>query len=755
MKNLSFLLAFIAISNLSHSQVSYGGEPQNWSDKRLSEDIPFVATDVPDYDRLALEDAITDQYKEVPYRFGVENEVNYGIENSGLWIINPESDFAIWQLGIYCPGARAISLRFDEYQLPQGSEVFIWSSDREEFLGSFTSKNNKPGGQLATGLIHGERVIVEYRVPLLAEDFGKLTIGQIVHGYRSFLDSKFVTEAEAQRGPFGDSGNCEVNINCPEGDDWQVEKRAVAIITEGGYGYCTGALVNNTANDGTPYFLTANHCIQGTDVGNWVFYFNHESNLCSGSTGPTNQSISGSSVVANLANSDFALLLLDETPPANYNVEYAGWDASDDESAVQSAVGIHHPSGDIKKISFENDAPYHDIGNGAQVWWIDNWELGVTEPGSSGSPLFNQDHRIIGQLFGGASGCVGNNGNGQYDFYGRFGESWDYGNQVTKRLREWLDPGNTGVLVLNGFPDAFQTASIDPGATSINNVPQSSCGDAITPTFTLTNHGSESLTSCTIFYQLNNGNTASIDWTGSLAQNSSTTVNLPTLTASNGANTLTVWIANPNGATDENTFNNQLVVNFTATTGTTYNVTLDLTFDNYPEETSWEIANNSNVLYSGGLYPNAADGSQITLDFCLPAGCYNFTMMDTEGDGICCSYGLGNYELVNDQNTILASGGDFSLQEITSFCVGSQSVEDFNNSEVVLYPNPANHSLQVNSKEQIARMEISDMTGRLIEIVQPFASTYTLSTISYPEGVYNVRVITSGSTSSLRFAVRH
>ncbi len=755
MKKLSFLLAFIAIGQFSNSQVSYGGEPQNWADKRLSPDIPFVVTEVPDYDRLALEDAITDQYKDVPYRFGVENEVNYGIGNSGLWIINPDSDVAIWQLGIYCPGARAISLRFDEYQIPKGGEVFIWSEDREEFLGSFTSKNNKPGGQLATGLIHGERVIVEYRIPLLVEDFGKLTVGQIVHGYRSFLDSKFVTEAEAQRGPFGDSGNCEVNINCPEGDDWQIEKRAVAIITEGGYGYCTGALVNNTSNDGTPYFLTANHCTQGTDVGNWVFYFNHESNLCSGSNGPTTQSISGSSIVANLANSDFALLLLDDTPPASYNVQYAGWDATDDENAVQSAVGIHHPSGDIKKISFENDAPYHDIGNGAQVWWIDEWELGVTEPGSSGSPLFNQDHRIIGQLFGGASGCVGNNGNGLYDFYGRFGESWDYGNQVSKRLREWLDPGNTGALVLDGYPDGFQSASIDPGATSINNVPQNICGGTISPTFTLTNHGSETLTSCTILYQLNNGNAASIDWTGLLAQNSSTTVNLPTLNATNGSNTLTVWISNPNGLTDENDFNNQVVVNFTATTGTTYNVTLDLILDNYPEETSWEITQNNNVLYSGGLYQNEADGEEIVLDFCLPAGCYNFTMMDTEGDGICCFYGLGSYELLNDQNESIASGGDFNYEETTPFCVGSQDVNDINNSPVLLYPNPANHSLQIISKELIKHLEIIDMTGRMVESVQSGALSAMLSTTSYPDGVYHLRVITSGSTSSLRFVVRH
>ena len=92
--------------------------------------------------------------------------------------------------------------------------------------------------------------------------------------------------------------------------------------------------------------------------------------------------------------SDVALIELSATPPAAWGVEYAGWDASS--ANHTSAVGIHHPSGDVKKICFEDDAPYTDVTGGAQVWWIDAWELGVTEPGSSGSPLFNQDHRIIG-----------------------------------------------------------------------------------------------------------------------------------------------------------------------------------------------------------------------------------------------------------------------------------------------------------------------------------------------------------------------
>ena len=144
-----------------------------------------------------------------------------------------------------------------------------------------------------------------------------------------------------------------MNVNCPEGADWQNEKKAVALIVEGGSAVCSGALVNNTAQDGTPYFLTANHCLSGGNpTANWVYYFNHESATCTGNTGPTNQSISGSTLKANRAGSDFCLVHLNDTPPQSWDVWYAGWDNSDDAAAVSSAVGIHHPDGDVKKISF-------------------------------------------------------------------------------------------------------------------------------------------------------------------------------------------------------------------------------------------------------------------------------------------------------------------------------------------------------------------------------------------------------------------
>jgi lysyl endopeptidase len=279
-KSLLACLFILLLLGIANAQLSHGGMPYNWNDKHTLTGIPFINFTEVDIETLVQGDAITDQVKEAPYRFGVEYDVNYSFENSGRWISDDNSGKSIWQLGIYCPGAINISLRFDQFKLPKGAELFIWSADREEFMGSFTSRNNKESGILATGLIHGDKVIVEYSVPSALADLGQFQIGQVVHGYREFALTHFTQRESYNRGPFGSAGDCEVNVNCPEGTDWQVEKRAVAIIVEGGFGLCTGALVNNTAQDGTPYFLTANHCLG--NVGAWVFYFNHESSTCTG-----------------------------------------------------------------------------------------------------------------------------------------------------------------------------------------------------------------------------------------------------------------------------------------------------------------------------------------------------------------------------------------------------------------------------------------------------------------------------------------
>ncbi|MEW5924002.1 MAG: dockerin type I domain-containing protein, partial [Candidatus Zixiibacteriota bacterium] len=213
-------------------------------------------------------------------------------------------------------------------------------------------------------------------------------------------------------------------------------------------------LINNVRQDRTPFFLTAEHCLGGEET--WVFMFNYESPTCQNIDGPTWMTVSGSTLLANYSGSDFALLMLDESPPDSYYVYYAGW--SNINIASQSSTGIHHPSGDIKKISFDYDSvtsANYLTTSGTTHWRIGSWNDGTTEPGSSGSPLFDQNHHIVGQLHGGYASCTSITS----DWYGKFSLSWTGGGSPSTRLRDWLDPYNSGATILDGY-DPFETVAI-------------------------------------------------------------------------------------------------------------------------------------------------------------------------------------------------------------------------------------------------------------------------------------------------------
>ncbi len=741
------LLVLAAIISLdTFAQVSHGGYPFNWDDKHVSSQISFVSMPEIDLEALQAEDAIVDQYKEAPFRFGFEHETNLN-EQSATWI-DLGNGKSIWQLGIHCPEARSINLIFEEFYLPKGAEMFLWSTDREEFLGSFNHLNNHESRVMGTSILQSNSIVVEVICKNEIKSEVEFTIKQVVHGYRPVLMNHF-SEFDAERGPYGSSGACNNNVNCAVGSPWQTEKKSVALILEGGAAICTGALVNNTANDGTPYFLTANHCY-GNSAAGWVFVFNHETAGCTGSTGPTNQTVSGASLKAKNAGSDFCLLLLNSTPPAAYNVQYAGWDASD-ANTVSSAVCIHHPSGDLKKISFENNAVPQGTWGGAQTWDVQQWDDGITEPGSSGSPLFDQNHRIIGQLFGGGSACSGSVENGQGDSYGRFGVSWDAGSTAATRLKEWLDPQNTGQLIVDGYPTGSTTAQLDAAVSTISGVPANICASTVQPVVTLVNNGSNTLTSCTIQYTVNGGGVQSYNWTGSLSQYASANVTLPTINLVNGANNIVVTVINPNNGSDENSNNNSTSVSCNAVVGASFNVTVNILADDYPEETTWTITQGATVLASGDLSTTAAGGSSSTA-VCLAPGCYNFTILDSYGDGICCAYGNGNYSVVNPSGQTVASGGQFTNSETTNFCL-TVGVEEILAS-IELYPNPANEWVQITGVGANAKYEMFNMTGQLVESGKINSNSDRISTHHLENGIYQIRVSADFGVKTLPLIIK-
>jgi lysyl endopeptidase len=462
--NKYLLFFFTWIFSAVSAQIPHGGQPY-FPGTRKSLPEPVMLP------RLALKQAINESLSEEavngkkPFSFAWNYDVSFNPENSGVWDEMPDGT-RVWRIYLKSEGAYGINLIFSKFHLNSGSVLFLYPADYSFFRGGFNDLNNQDSGILPTDFIPGEGVIAELQTPQGSDSYGSLEIGNVGHAYINLFDKEGIP---------GSSGSCNVDINCAEGENWQIVKRAVCRITiktGSSSMFCTGTLVNNTKQDTVPYLLTANHCVHTeTQAATAVFLFGYEADTCSKKTVSTTYSLAGSKLLATSDSIDFTLLKLNEIPPEIYKPYFAGWTISS--VPAQNAVCIHHPQGDIKKISVEQQTltgVYQSPIPSSLSWLINeslpeafwrvvNWETGTTEGGSSGSPLFNQDHLIVGNLTGGQADCS----NSVNDYFSKFHVGWNHYSLTSKQLKYWLDPLNTGVTALTGFnPFGEQdTTSID------------------------------------------------------------------------------------------------------------------------------------------------------------------------------------------------------------------------------------------------------------------------------------------------------
>ena len=458
---------FMLIGFSSYAQLSTNEPPMSFN-KDLTKSIkkkskaPIAILPQLDMAIIEAEDKEDMEY-DIPPRFGYRHKVNYDLTNSGTWYELPNGD-KLWQLDVVCPNALSVNFCYNRFWIPEGGKFFVYSKDKKHSIGAFTSRNNKGSRNdtkgFATGLIYGSEVVLEYYQPKNVTADAIISIDYIVHGYR------YISFGEKA---LGDGGNCMVNINCEEGQNWQCEKNAVAMILVYGNRYCTGALINTTSLSQEPLFLTANHCISrygdavdNPDLSYYSFYWNYEAPGCLNvNTEPGHTSTTGATILANNPDSDFALLKLTEDPKnlSTYIPSYLGWDCTG-QSGVPG-ICIHHPHGDVKKISSVNGQPISTYYlNYAENLSATHWKViwgatlnghGTTEGGSSGSPLLSADHKLIGQLHGGYANC----GDSILapDWYGKFNVSWN-GNSnssIYRRLNCWIDSLNTNVQAMEGL----------------------------------------------------------------------------------------------------------------------------------------------------------------------------------------------------------------------------------------------------------------------------------------------------------------
>lgn len=427
--------------------------------------------------QLLSEDSLDSGSK--TYRFAISTQIDIDFVSSANWVTRGSLSYG--RLLMVADGAKSISLNFNSFQLTDFSELVIYNS-RGTFAGPINSKENNGSRTWASPVFNGDSIWIEVKIPTRQKAALKLNMSHMAYGYR-YLDI-------GKAGGFGASGGCLVNNNvlC-FGNSWEFERNAVCLfLNQSGERFCTGSMINNSCNNNVPYVLSANHCLPDAgNLGQCRFIFQYWSPSCNPSQDDPNYiQFYGASIRSNAAPSDFLLMQLSQMPGPSDGITYLGWDRT--VNAATSGASIHHPSGDVMKISTFNTAALRadnysfvnlSKAPGTQHWIV-TWNNGLTEGGSSGAPLLNQSKKLVGQLSGGPSYCNAPAGL-MKDAYGRFDNSWSGLGTNATRLSNWLDPfgfGNTttssiGLSHVAGSnflctTSAYSVANLQPGTSVVS-----------------------------------------------------------------------------------------------------------------------------------------------------------------------------------------------------------------------------------------------------------------------------------------------
>lgn len=474
LKKIEFPLLFMAVFHSSaNAQIAYPGTPAaiKYGLETTSLHVNYAPL-MGDVETLKMQDELNQNEWGTPPKIAQAIPASFDLARNGEWTQLSDGSY-VCRMRIRSEGALAIMFSYADFFIPEGAFLYIYNKDKTQILGAYTNRTNPKGGAFATEMIAGDDIIFEYNTSSKSQ-LPRVVVDELGYCYNNISLKQMkrkanlkVTDMDTE---LGESSYCMININCEEGLDWQTEKRGVARMVmyvsngAGGAGWylCSGTLVNNTKQDLTPYFLSAYHCYEGTDEEHdfqrWIFYFHYESPDCYDEEPEQSYTIIGCQLRTAIPiknGSDGLLLELGQEIPEEWDVYYNGWDRRID--PIGGGVGIHHPAGDIKKIStfkeYSSSTWPGQTTGGDNAHWVFNFVktengISVTEGGSSGSPMFASNHLLVGTLTGGNSSCTNPSGS---NYYGRFWFHWDqYGETPQTQMKYWLDPIDTGVESLKG-----------------------------------------------------------------------------------------------------------------------------------------------------------------------------------------------------------------------------------------------------------------------------------------------------------------
>jgi len=683
-------------------------------------------------------------------QYGKALDVDLDILKSATVDTMPNGEL-VYQLGITCPNALSINVVFDRFQLKMGSRMYIVGATSNRYIGAYTSLNNSEANVLGSELMEDSKIIIELIEPLENRGSSLLHIGSVIHGYRSL-------EALIKRS-FNNSGICNIDVNCPQGKGFEKQRNAVAMLINSTGGFCTGTLMNTTAGPFKPYILSAYHC--GTNPASWIFRFRWESPTdgsdCGTSKpsldGPKDRSINGASLVASYKTTDFILCELNASPIPEWEVVYAGWDKSG--AIPKSGTSIHHPVADIKKISLDFKPLVAEAFNKGEPrnHWRTNWNQGITESGSSGSPLFDQNHRVVGQLHGGDSDCISKF---MTDYYAKLSESWKGGGTPETRLSDWLDPVDAQVDFLDGSSHTNYNPMLSYNASNLKG---NLCQDSLIPYVIITNGGVDTLKSVRVQYAYDTGSIVEIKWSGKLALYARDTLLLPAMKFTKGAHVFTATLIPDSNFIDAEIANNSFSSTFTVLNNPR-KYYLDLQLDTEGDENVWYLTDSTNkIWYKGGPYIQTLNKPmKIQEVFCLDPNCFTFSVYDFAGDGMYINdTNVGSYTLKDDSLKVVAQllpeNAKFASSSMKKFCYVSNVEEvDFEN-QIRLYPNPSNLDIVHITSENsvINNIEVYAITGQLMSSYTVNANTFQVPVFQLQAGMYYLRIIGESSETTKPF----
>lgn len=459
------------------------------------------------------------------YGVGIDTYINVKSGNSF-----PVKGGTIWLVKIESQNSYGLQLHFSAFKLPQKASLFVYNEDRTITLGAFTHVNNHIDNKFATQLISGKSITVEYFEASDNSFEGEVEIDRVIHSFKPW-------PGEVKSSEFERALPCTIDINCPDEAMFKDIKKAIcriSVFDQNNYlaGRASGFLINNMHTIRKPYVLTSWHILSNPNSWNlqdrfddWIFEFDYEADVCGSTFQPiSRQSHQGASVVTgdetlfmSSSGSDYLLLDLQTTTIENWlDVAYLGWDIRPD-ATYKRTLSIHHPDGDVKKISHDYEAPItvntyvqnysiFDRNINPKTDWKINWNKGITMGGSSGSPLMDYgSHLAIGYLRAGTSDCDinGNNVVSGPDYYSRLSNAWNLYNTSLfyYPLGHYLDPYYTNTKILGNY---IPNPTIDPpdpgggGTGALSEWVTIYPGVSMFPTYTLGSFTDSQVMNCEI-----------------------------------------------------------------------------------------------------------------------------------------------------------------------------------------------------------------------------------------------------------------